>query len=137
MKKFVIALAITATAALAYATPQRGLGHGGNRAAHMQKFAEKLGLTDAQKDQIKSIFKADREKNQQLYSDFRAKRLEYRQLKDANDPKADSVKAELSGMRDQVKAARKSTHESILGVLTPDQRAKLDAWRAEHKQPKQ
>ena len=134
MKKFVIALAITATAALAYATPHGGPGHGGNRAAHMQKFAEKLGLTDAQKDQIKSIFKADREKNQQLYSDFRAKRQEYHQLKAANDPKADAVKAELSGLRDQIKEARKGTHEQVLGVLTPDQRAKFDAWRAERKQ---
>jgi Spy/CpxP family protein refolding chaperone len=132
MKKFVIALAIAATGSMAFA----GEGASGHRrgAAHFEQFAQRLGLSDAQKQQISDIHKADFDKNKQLYSDFRSKREEYRQLRDANDPRAAQVKSELEALKDQVKAARKATHEQILNVLTPQQRKQLEQWRAERGQ---
>ncbi len=134
MKKFVIALAMAATASMAFAGPGAHGSRHGDGAAHMERFAQKLGLTDAQKEQIKQIHQADFEKNKQLYTDFRSKRQEYRQLKQANDPRADEVKGQLQAMKDQVQAARKATHEQILNVLTPEQRQQLEQWRAERGQ---
>jgi len=98
----------------------------------MEKFAQKLNLTDAQKQQIRDIHQADRDRNKQLYADFRAKLRQFRELKRAADPNADAVKAELQPMREQIKAARKATHEAVLGVLTAEQRQQLEQWRAEH-----
>ncbi len=133
MKKFVIAFAVAATAAGAFAAPDvQTARHGGDRGAHFQKFAEKLNLSDAQKQQIRDIHQADRERNKQLYADFRAKLRQYKELKRAGDPSAESVKTELQPMREQIKAARKARHEAVLNILTPDQRQQLEQWRAEH-----
>lgn len=132
MKKIVIAFAVAATAAAAIAAPYARAAHRGDRGAHFQKFAEKLNLSDAQKQQIRDIRKGDRERNQQLYADFRAKLRAYREAKRAGDPNADALKADLQPLREQVRAARKASHEAVLGVLTPDQRQQLEQWRAEH-----
>jgi len=132
MKKLVIAFAVAATAAAAFAAPHERPAHRGDRAGHMGKFAQKLNLTDAQKQQIRDIHQAGRDRNKQLYADYRAKLRQFRELKRAGDPNTDAVKAELQPMREQVKAARKATHEAALGVLTAEQRQQLEQWRAEH-----
>lgn len=127
MKKFIVAITVVAaTASLAIA----GTYEGGRGQHGRHRFAANLNLTDAQKQQMAAIKKADREKNQALYQSFAQKRAEYRQLKDANDPKADSVKAELQSMRAQVKAAHEATRQQFRGVLTADQLQKLDAARS-------
>lgn len=92
-----------------------------------------LNLTAEQKQQMKAIRAADRQQNQALYQSVRAKVAEYRQLKQANDPKADAVKADLQALRTQVKAARSAAHEKMLSVLTPEQRAQLEQLRAQRK----
>jgi Spy/CpxP family protein refolding chaperone len=127
MKKFVIALMVTATSALALAqTAGPGLSHRHGHRGGFEKLATKLNLTDAQKQQMKDIRTADRERNKQLNADFRTKVQQFRALKQANDPGAADVKAELESMKAQVQAARQATHEAMLGVLTADQRAQLE-----------
>jgi protein CpxP len=132
MKKLVIAFAVAAIAAAALAAPNARTAHRGGRAAHMAKFAQTLNLTDAQKQQIRDIHQAARDRNKQLYADYRAKLRQFRELKRAGDATADAVKAELQPMREQVKAARKATHEAVLNVLTAEQRQQLEQLRAEH-----
>jgi Spy/CpxP family protein refolding chaperone len=130
MKKFVIALIVTATSAIAFAQTA-GPGthqHQGHRAG-FGRIAATLNLTDAQKQQLKDIRTADHERNQQLYADFRANLQQFRALKQANDPKADDVKAELKSMRPQIAAARKASREAMLNILTPEQRDQLNAAR--------
>jgi periplasmic protein CpxP/Spy len=131
MKKFVIALAIAATAAAASAHGPRA-GQDGPKAGRMMKFAAKLNLTDAQKQQIRDIHRADRERNQQLYADLRTKLRALREAKRSGDANADALKAEIQPLREQVKAARKATREQVRGVLTPEQRQQLEQWRADH-----
>src|SRR5712672_14886 len=105
MKKFVIALMVTATSAIGLAqTAGPGTPHGRGHRADFGRMAAKLNLTDAQKQQLKDIRTADQTSNQQLYADFHAKLQELRTLKQANDPKADDVKAELKAMRPQLDA---------------------------------
>ena len=130
MKKFVIALMVTATSAIGFAqTAGPATPHARGNRAGFGRMAAKLNLTDAQKQQMKDIRTASREQNQQLNADFRAKLQELRSLKEANDPKADEVKAELKAMRPQMEAARKASRDAMLNILTPEQRDQLKAGR--------
>lgn len=127
MKKFVIALMVTATSTLALAqTAGPGLSHRHGHPGGLEMLATKLSLTDAQKQQMKDIRTADRATNKQLYTDFRAKVKQFRALKESNDPGAAAVKAELKSMKTQFTAARQAMHDAQLAVLTADQRAQLE-----------
>src|SRR5205814_2344323 len=79
MKKFITAVVVVAamTTPVAFAHDQDF----GGRHHRMSKFSEKLGLTDAQKQQIKDIRQAERQANKALFEQFRAKRQEYRTLR--------------------------------------------------------
>ncbi len=94
-----------------------------------------LNLTADQKQQIKAIRQADRQQNQALssvFQSFRAKAVEYRQLKRANDPNAASVRVDLEALRGQVRTAHAATHAKVLNVLTPEQRSQLEQLRGRH-----
>jgi Spy/CpxP family protein refolding chaperone len=134
MKTLVIALALAATTTLAF-----GHGHGGPGRRHGTPVADhlaQLGLSDAQKQQIGDIRKADAEKNRSLYANFHAKRMELRDLKQTGDPKAETLKAELEALGQQLKAAKEAVHAQVLNVLTPEQRTKLEQMKGEHKRPR-
>lgn len=132
MKRIVIALMVAATSAVAFAqTPGDGGFHRHGHRGGLRQLAA-LNLTDAQKQQMKDIRSSDRQSNQQLYADFRAKLHEFRALKRANDPGADAVKAQIESMKPQVQAAHKATRQAMLEVLTPDQRAQLKEARQSH-----
>ncbi len=136
MKKFITAVVVVAamTTPVAFAHNQNY----GHRHHSMAKFAEKLGLTDAQKQQVKDIRQADRQANQALFEQFRAKRQELRTLRQNNDPNAENVKTEVKALHQQLRAAHKATFEKIYNtVLTADQRAQVDAWRAKRQSAKQ
>ena len=129
MKKFITAVVVVAAMTTPVAFAQNE--HFGHRHHSMAKFAEKLGLTDAQKQQIKDIRQADRQANKALFEQFRAKRQELRTLRQNNDPNAESVKAELKSLHQQLRAAHKATRDKIYDtVLTAEQRAQIDTWRA-------
>jgi len=130
MKKFITAVVVVAamTTPVAFAHNQE-FGH---RHHSMAKFAEKLGLTDAQKQQVKEIRQADRQANKALFEQFRTKRQELRTLRQNNDPNVESVKAELKSIHQQLRAAHKATRDKIYDtVLTPEQRAQVDTWRSQ------
>jgi Spy/CpxP family protein refolding chaperone len=130
MKQFVIALAIAATSLAALASPHPGTPQ---RRAHAQKLAKQLGLSDAQKQQIRDLRKADRAQNHQLYAGLRSKVREYRQLRQANDPRARDLRAEIRPLRQQARAARKQFRETRLSVLTPEQRQQLEQLRPQRR----
>jgi periplasmic protein CpxP/Spy len=128
MKKFVIALMVAATSAIALAqTAGPGFTNRHGHRGGFEKLASKLNLTDDQKQQMKDIRIAGRESNKQLYADFRAKLQQLRALEQANDPGAAGLKAQIESMKPQIQAARKANREAMLGVLTADQRAQLKA----------
>ena len=97
---------LTLAAVPAYAQMQPGAAAAGRH--HFEQVLESLGLSDAQKTQIRDIMKGAREKAQS-----------------ATDPQA----------RRQIMMG---TRAQIRDVLTPDQRAKFDAqmkaWRGQHQQ---
>jgi protein CpxP len=133
MKKFFIttlAVATLTTAAFAdageYGRGRQRLQHRGER---RQQIAERLNLTDAQKQQIRDVRKAAFEANKSLFEAARAKRFELRQLREANDARAESVRTELLAMREQLRAARLATREKVRALLTAEQRAQFDQLR--------
>jgi Spy/CpxP family protein refolding chaperone len=133
MKKLLIALTVAATSAIAFAqTPADSAPHRNGHHGGFHQLGAKLNLTDAQKQQMKDIRSADRASNQQLYADFGAKLHQLRALRQANDPGAAAVKAEIESMKPQIKAARKANRQAMLAVLTPDQRAQLKEARQSH-----
>lgn len=127
MKKFVIALMVAATSTIALAQDAGPAFHA--RGPRADRFAEKLNLTDAQKQQMKDLRAADRAQNQQLYADLQSKLQQLHALKQAGDPKAADIKAQIKAMRPQIQAARKARHEAMFNVLTAEQRAELKAAR--------
>lgn len=136
MKKFITAVVVVAAMTTPVAFAQNE--HFGHRHHSMAKFAQKLGLTDAQKQQIKDIRHADRQANKALFEQFRAKRQELRTLRENNDPNAENVKAEVKSLHQQLRAAQKATRDKIYDtVLTPEQRAQVDTWRAKRQGAKQ
>jgi len=132
MKKFLIttlAIAAMTTAAFADAGPRMH-----RRAERRQQMAERLNLTDAQKQQIRDLRKAAFQANKALFEAAREKRFELRQLREANDPRAEAVRTELIAMREQLRAARLATREKVRALLTAEQRAQFDSMRHRNRQ---
>jgi Spy/CpxP family protein refolding chaperone len=71
MKKWLTAAAVMAvSASLAVAMPQGGNGWGGHRGHHgamSEKLAQKLNLTDTQKQQVKDLNTAFRQQNKAFF----------------------------------------------------------------------
>ena len=136
-----MAAAMTLTATMAVAAPHEGgkmRGHGGRGhrggAAFNPRLAEKLNLSDAQKQQIRDLQKTFREQNRATFEGSRDLRQQFREAKKANDTaKLEALKPQLEAQRAQMKQARKAQHDQILAVLTAEQRAQLEALKAERK----
>lgn len=79
---------------------------------HKDEMAKALGLTDAQKDQLK-----------QVHQDQKAK--------------LDALRADTSLTRDQKRAQlrtiRQESHQKMNSILTPEQQEKMKKFHAEHK----
>lgn len=138
-KQFVTALAIlTLGSTVAFAEPgfTGGEGHGRHGRHHRgmfsAKLAQKLNLTDAQKQQIKDLKKSFREENKAFFTSSRETFKAFREAKKAGDTaKADSLKPTLDANRAQMKQLREQEKQRVLSVLTPDQRTQLEQLKAE------
>ena len=142
-KKWMTAAAIlTLGSSLAFALPQdagngpangEGFHRHGRHHRNGAKFAEMLGLTDAQKEQMKAIRQQTREDNKVFFEQARATRKEYWQAKKAGDTaKVASLQATVDAQKAQMKSIREGARAKMDAILTADQKAKLDAFRAAH-----
>lgn len=108
----------------------RGGKHRGMRkhGRGMRAFGQ-LNLTDAQKEQMRSIHEGARQGTQ-------ARREELRQIfmtKRQGGQLTPEQEARAGQLRDELRAARQRTHNDALGVLTTEQRTQLDKMKQEHK----
>jgi protein CpxP len=131
-----VAAVLAVSATLAFAGPGEGRGegrHGGHGKGEFgAKFAQKLNLTDAQKQQIKDIRTASRTQNAQFFASVRQTREEFRAARQANDQaRIDALKGTLQSQRAQMKEIRKAERQQVLSILTAEQRAQLDAMKAQ------
>lgn len=135
-KWMTMAAVLALSTSLAIAAPG-GEGHGkrGGKRGHGEfgaRFAENLNLTDAQKEQIKTIRTNNREQNKAFFEQSRATFEQFRAAKKAGDTaKMEQLRPALERLRAQMKQFRDAERQQILALLTPDQRAKFDALEAE------
>lgn len=134
-KIMTMAAVLALSTTVAFAVPHEGKGgrHGrGGRAELGPRFAEKLGLTDAQKEQIKSIRQSFREQNKAFFESSKNTFRELRAAKKAGDTaKADALKPQVEAARTQMRQLHDQQRTQILAILTPEQRAQYEALKAE------
>jgi Spy/CpxP family protein refolding chaperone len=140
MKSLMTKMALVGTMALATVAFAQGPGgHRGPRGGGGfpgGMFGHALNLTDAQKEQIRSITKESFAGNQELRTQLKAARdAEQAAIKAG---KSDAELAQLAQnsapLHAQAHAARLQTEAKIFKVLTPEQQAKLAEIRANMKE---
>jgi protein CpxP len=109
-----------------------GFRRGGHRGGFGMRGLRQLNLTDAQKEQIRTIMESNRgnrEVNQ-------TQREELRQIIEAK--RSGTITAEqqerLRAFKEQRRAEARQTHQQILAVLTPEQRTQLEQLKQERKE---
>jgi Spy/CpxP family protein refolding chaperone len=87
-----------------------------------------LNLTDAQKEQIRTIMEANRP-NQNSFEEMKA-------LRDAtrDGTLTDAQKDQLKSLREARRAQSENVRAQVLAILTPEQRQQLEAKKAEMQQ---
>ncbi|MCM3877740.1 MAG: Spy/CpxP family protein refolding chaperone [Thermoanaerobaculia bacterium] len=96
-----------------------------------------LDLSGAQKDRIKAIFVSHKDEGMAFRAQARADREALKAAASAPKPDPAAVGAAFLKVRADAHDARarmKAVRTEIDGVLTPEQRAKLDGWIAAHRQ---
>lgn len=141
--KWITAAAATLalSASLAIAAPNAGNGHGWGREGGKgrqemgARLAEKLNLTDLQKQQFAALQRDFRTANQAFFEQSRQTMQDFRAAKQAGDTaKADALKPTLDAQRAQMKQLRDAQEQKVLAILNADQRAQYEALKAERAQ---
>lgn len=128
----VVALALGASLAVAAPHGDKGGRHGKGGYDFSEKLAQKLNLSEAQKQQIGDIEKSFREQNAAFFQTWSETKRQYRAAKEANDTAAiNSLKPTLDAQKAQMKQLREAQHQRVLSILTPEQRTQLEALKAE------
>jgi Spy/CpxP family protein refolding chaperone len=130
------AAVVALTGTLAFAAPhggheggRHGRGEGGEFG---ERFAQKLNLSAAQQQQIKDIETSFREENKAFFQSARDTREQMKAAKDAGDTaRLEQLKATAESQHTQMKSLRGAQMQRIDAILTPDQRAQLQALKAE------
>jgi Spy/CpxP family protein refolding chaperone len=136
MKKTITAVAVLAlSASLAVAAPYEGKQRRGKRGEFGPRLEQKLNLSDAQKQQARELRELFRAENEPLRAQFRQTFTELKAAKNANDTaRVDALKGTMRSLREQMRTRRTEQREQFKALLTADQRAQLDAMKAERKQ---
>lgn len=96
-----------------------------------------LDLSDAQKEKVKAIFASHKDQAVAFRTQAKANREALRATASAADPDPAAVGAAFLKVRADAKALKaqlEGVHAEINGVLTPEQKARLDGWIAAHRQ---
>ncbi len=142
MKKIVTAAAVLALgASLAFAGPGEGRKHGKHGmhdkggAAHMERMAEKLNLSEGQKIQMSELRKGFQVQNEPLWNSMKTTKTELKAAQEAGDTaRVDALRATMKNYKDQMKAQREAQHQQMMNILTPEQRTQLEAMKSERGQ---
>jgi len=130
-RKFIVGISIMSLGVVA------AEAHGGarqhRREARARHAARALNLTDAQKSQAREIRQREREATRASRERMQTKVHQYRQLRRANDPGAEQLRAEIADLRQALRAQREPFRQQFRSVLTSSQRQQLDQWKADRK----
>lgn len=144
MKKYTIGFLVFAMVAIStvFAIAQKGGGDGwkGGRGGHHRggfgRIAEKLNLTDAQKEQVKNIMEASRAKVQPLKESMKANR----QKMDAatangqfDEAAVAAIAQEQATIGAQLIVEKERAKSQMFQILTADQKAQFQQFEAQMK----
>jgi len=129
----VLALPLLAPAA-APADPAPGSGEGGARPEHLQRFRDRLGLSDSQVQTIREVWARHREAARPLWQALARPQRELRQLAldGADDGTIQAKAAEIDGLLGQLRQLQVAALREIGPALSEEQRrglADLAGWR--------
>jgi len=144
MKKRIITAAAVFVlgASVALAGPFQGdggEGHGRHhRHAMMEKLAQKLNLSDAQKQQIRDVHKSFRAENKAFFESFHQTMRDFHAAREAGDTaKMDALKPVIESQRAQMKQLHETLEGRVGSVLTADQLAQWNTMKAERQARRQ
>lgn len=99
-----------------------------DKLACFKQAMKELNLSDQQKQQIKSIREGFRTQNESQLKELKTLRESLKAAKAANDQtKAQELKSQIKAKAEVLKPQREAMRASISNVLTPEQKAKLEA----------
>ena len=129
------ALVATAGTAGAQATPREEHGKG-HRFGH---FYEELGLTEAQRTQIRAIHERYQPQMQQLHATVRPHKQTARDAMQRGDTAAArAAREQARAAMEQTRAQRQQLHNTmqaeVRAILTPEQQTRFDALRASQRE---
>lgn len=107
----------------------RGM-HGAKRGKMMMHGLHRLDLTDAQKEQIRGLMQANKTANEPLRQEMRS----IIEKKRAGGEFSEADKARLKEIHSQMRQSGEQTHNTVLSLLTGEQRQQLEQWKQERKQ---
>jgi Spy/CpxP family protein refolding chaperone len=138
MKKVIISSAVIAIAILIFTSviySQPSPGNGPSIGRHNKEFinnsnrmdiiADKLNLTDIQKDKIKSLQVDHRKKMIDLRADLQKARVDAKEVRNNNNiSRADAVKAAelINKLENEISLSRVNHRMDIYEILTPEQK---------------
>lgn len=109
-------------------------GHHGHEM--LERMAEKLDLTEAQKAQLKAKREAQRDDWESLKKQKRELRDEIRTALDsgADQTKLDRLAGQLGAVELKMMQQKHQMHQDLEAILTDEQKAKLEQWHSERKE---
>ena len=109
----------------------RGEGKEGRRGGHhgggMMRGLQNLNLTDTQKTQIKGIMESNRVANEPLRQELRT----FGEKKRNGQNLSDSDQNRMREIKTQMKQSMEQTHNTIMAILTPEQRQQVEQQKLE------
>ncbi|MEN8183256.1 MAG: Spy/CpxP family protein refolding chaperone [Myxococcota bacterium] len=107
-----------------------------DRHRFLEEHAERLGLDDETREEIRGLVEESRETNRELRGEVRDLHREMRGLLEAEDPDESAVMAQadaIGGLETELHKNRLATMLRIRARLSPEQRAKLVELRKEYR----
>ncbi len=141
MTKIVVMFCIAALPAFASIAQADEGGWGGEHCGKkhqghdFKEFADKLGLTDAQKAQAKAIFEGNKGVMKPVFTSLRAERKNLQALIHADTVDEAAIRAEtakIAGIQADLNVNRAKLGAQFRAILTPPQLATLKTLRQKH-----
>lgn len=104
-----------------------GEGRRGHHGGNLMRGLQNLDLTEAQKTQIQGIMESAKTANEPLRQELR--QFKEKQLNGENLTEADQNR--IREIRTQMKQSMEQTHNTILAILTPEQRQRVEQQKLE------
>jgi len=135
MKLTLAALVVAAAgsvALVAQAQPMDGMGHGPGGPRGPMAHLRQLGLTAPQREKIEAIQDAERRGAIEIRKDLELAQLDMHRLMKADSPDRRAIDVQIdrvAELRTRLHKARVNAMLDVRGVLTPQQREKLEQLR--------